>query len=161
MTDTAARAIDYETSNCVIARSLDVFGDRASFLVLREVFNGVRRFDDMQLRTRLPRQVLTDRLARLVNTGLLRREAYREPGQRARSEYRLTDKGLDLYPLLVALLDWGNRYILTDDEEPSVEFVHRDCGAEVHLVMRCDDGHELASPRRAVPRPGPGAILRH
>src|SRR5215475_14385959 len=98
---THPQALDWSIDNCTVQRALHVLGDRWSFVVLREIFNGLRRFDDMRLRTAIPRQVLSDRLALLVEEGLLRREPYREPGQRARYEYRLTSKGLDLYPVLV------------------------------------------------------------
>ena len=82
---------------------MEVLGERWTMVVLREVFNGVRRFDDMRRHSGVPRQVLTDRLALLVDAGILRREPYREPGQRERHEYRPTDKGFDLYPVLVAV----------------------------------------------------------
>ena len=96
-------ALEWSADNCTIGRALDVIGDRWSLLVLREVFQGIRRFDQLTVRTAIPRQMLTDRLDQLVADGLLRREPYQEPGQRRRHEYRLTDKGLDLYPVLLAL----------------------------------------------------------
>src|SRR5262250_3602557 len=102
--------LDYDTENCTIGAALDIVGEKWTFLVLREAFNGVRRFDDMQRRTGAPRQVLSDRLARLVAEGMLRRVPYQERGQRARLEYRLTDKGLDLYQVLVSLMEWGEKY---------------------------------------------------
>src|SRR5499425_3924342 len=102
--------LDYDTANCNIASALEVVGERWTFLVLREAFNGVRRFDDMQRRTQAPRQVLSDRLSRLVAEGLLRRVPYQERGQRARLEYRLTEKGRDLYLVLVSLMEWGDKY---------------------------------------------------
>src|SRR5215813_10893209 len=103
-------AIDFDTANCNIAAALAVVGERWTFLVLREAFNGIRRFDDMQRRTGAPRQVLSSRLARLVAEGILRKVPYQEHGQRSRHEYRLTEKGLNLYPVLVALMEWGDRY---------------------------------------------------
>src|SRR6266700_2749220 len=102
--------LDYDSANCTIGATVDILGERATFLVLREAFNGVRRFDDMQRRTAIPRQVLSSRLARLAAEGLLRKVPYQEAGQRSRDEYRLTSKGLDLYPVLVALMQWGDRY---------------------------------------------------
>ena len=135
---------------------MGVLGERWTLVVLREVFCGVRRFEEMRVRTGIPRQVLTDRLAKLVAHGLLRRVPYQEPGARMREEYRLTPKGFDLYPVLVALREWGDRY-LADPEGPPLMTAHRDCGAQVHTVLRCADGHELAVPREVVPRPGPGA----
>ena len=152
-------ALDWSVDNCTIARALDVVGDRWSFIVLREVFQGIRRFDDLTVRTSIPRAVLTDRLRRLVDSGVLRREPYRDPGARSRFEYRLTAKGLDLYPVLLALQSWGDRY-LADPEGPPIQFVHRDCGEPLHLVMRSEAGHELERSRDAGGRPGPGAHRR-
>ena len=103
--------------------------------------------------------MLANRLGRLVDEGLLRRESYREPGERTRYEYRLTDKGIDAYPILVALREWGDRY-LAGPEGPPLLTVHRDCGASVSLDLRCADGHLLSSPREIVPRPGPSARRR-
>ncbi len=152
-------ALDWAVDNCTIGRTLDILGDRWSFIVLREVFQGIRRFDDLTVRTAIPRTVLTDRLRRLVDSGILRREPYREPGSRSRFEYRLTDKGLDLYPVLIALQTWGNRY-LADPEGAPIEFVHRGCDEQVELVLRCEGGHEVARPRDVGGRPGPGAHRR-
>ncbi|MGW5673457.1 winged helix-turn-helix transcriptional regulator, partial [Micromonospora sp. NPDC003776] len=139
-------ALDWSVENCTIARAMEILGERWTLVVLREVFNGVRRFDDMRVRTGMPRQVLTNRLAMLVEQGVLRREPYREPGSRLRHEYRLTDKGLDLWPVLVAVLGWGDRYLADPDGSP-LAVSHRDCGAEVGVVLRCDRGHEVTDPR--------------
>jgi DNA-binding HxlR family transcriptional regulator len=148
--------LDYDTANCAIGAAVGAIGEKWTFLVLREAFNGVRRFDDMQRRTRAPRQVLSDRLSRLVADGMLRRVPYQERGQRSRHEYRLTEKGLDLYPVLIALMEWGDRYE-TGSEGPQVELTHRDCGAPVRLQLTCAEGHQLESAREVTPRPGPGA----
>ncbi len=152
-------ALDWSVQNCTIGRSMEILGERWTVVVLREVFNGVRRFDDMRVRTAIPRQVLTNRLAMLVERGILRRTAYQAPGSRTRHEYRLTDMGLDLYPVLVAVKDWGDRY-LADPVGPPLTTEHRECGEVVHAVLRCEAGHLLTSPRDVVPRPGPGAIRR-
>jgi DNA-binding HxlR family transcriptional regulator len=151
--------LDYTTDNCSIAATLALVGEKWSLLVLREAFNGVRRFDDLHDRIGAPRQVLSARLARLVDEGVLRRVPYREPGQRQRYEYRLTDKGLDLYPILVALMTWGDRWA-GDPAGPAITLHHRDCGAAVRLALRCDDGHELGGPREVRARPGAGARPR-
>ena len=148
--------LDYDTANCAIGAAVAVIGEKWTFLVLREAFNGVRRFDDMQRRTQAPRQILSDRLARLVREGMLRRVPYQERGQRSRHEYRLTEKGLDLYPVLIALMEWGDRYE-TGGEGPQVLLTHRDCGAPVGLQLTCADGHQLESARDVTPLPGPGA----
>jgi DNA-binding HxlR family transcriptional regulator len=148
--------LDYDTANCAIGAAVGIIGERQTFLVLREAFNGVRRFDDMQRRTAMPRQVLSDRLARLVDAGLLRKAPYRDSGQRARSEYRLTKKGLDLYPVLVSLMAWGDQYAV-GPEGPAVELRHRDCGEPVELRLSCAAGHDVGSAREITPVPGPGA----
>jgi|SRR6266511_1967723 DNA-binding HxlR family transcriptional regulator len=155
----APAALDWSIDTCTIGRAMEILGEKWTVVVLREVFNGIRRFDDMRERTGIPRQVLANRLASLVENGLLRREPYREPGARERHEYRLTRKGFDIYPVLIAVKAWGDRY-LVDPEGPPLEFVHRDCGAEVHGEIHCDAGHRLAEPRDVLPRPGPGARLR-
>jgi len=116
----------------------------------------VRRFDDMRRRTGIPRQVLSSRLARLVDEGLLRKVPYQEAGQRSRDEYRLTGKGLDLYPVMVALMQWGDRYEAGPDGPP-VLLRHRDCGEPVRLQLSCRAGHVLESARDVTPVPGPGA----
>ena len=148
--------LDYDSANCAIGAAVGILGERPTFLVLREVFNGVRRFDDMQRRTGMPRQVLSQRLTRLVAEGLLRKVRYRESGQRSRDEYRLTDKGLDLYPVLVALMEWGDRYA-GDADGPPVLLRHRDCGEPVRLQLTCAAGHVLESAREVTPVPGPAA----
>lgn len=154
--DTAA---DWTVDGCTIGRAMAILGEKWTVVVCREVFTGVRRFDDMRARTGIPRQVLADRLAGLVQQGILRREPYREPGARERHEYRLTPKGLDLYPVLVALREWGDRY-LADPSGPPLRTVHRDCGADVHAELHCEAGHHVAANRDVVPRPGPGARRR-
>jgi DNA-binding HxlR family transcriptional regulator len=148
--------LDYDSVNCPIAATLAIVGEKWTFLVLREAFNGVRRFGDMQRRTQMPRQVLSDRLARLVAEGLLARVPYQDEGQRARYEYRLTGKGLDLYPALVALMDWGSKYAI-GPEGPQIQLTHRDCGAAAGLQLTCAEGHTLGSAREVTPVPGPGA----
>lgn len=156
---TSPAALAYAVDNCTIGRAMEVLGERWTVVVVREVFNGVRRFDDMRVRTGIPRQVLTDRLRRLTDQGILRQVPYREPGQRQRKEYRLTAMGLDMYPILVAIADWGGRY-LADPEGPPIEFAHRDCGARVHARLECADGHPVGEMRDVLPRPGSGARLR-
>ena len=152
-------ALSWSIEGCTIGRTMAVLGEKWTVVVLREVFSGIRRFDDMRVRTGVPRQVLANRLATLVEHDVLRRVPYQEPGARVRHEYRLTEKGFDLYPILITLIAWGNRY-LADAEGPPLEFAHRDCGAPVHAVVRCADGHPLEDYRAVVPRPGPGARRR-
>ena len=148
--------MDYDTANCSIAAALAVVGEKWTFLVLREAFNGVRRFDDMQRRTGAPRQVLSNRLASLVADDILRKVPYQEQGQRPRSEYRLTGKGLELFPVIAAMLAWGDKYAVPPGG-PAVGLTHRDCGAPVYLQLTCARGHQMDSAREVTPVAGPGA----
>ncbi|WP_139977769.1 winged helix-turn-helix transcriptional regulator [Nocardioides litoris] len=159
VTSDASPALGWSTDNCQVARAMAVLGERHAVVVLREVVNGVRRFADMQRHSGLPRQVLSNRLALLVEHDVLRRVPYRDGAARERHEYRLTDKGFELYPVLAALADWGARWY-ADPAGPPVELAHRGCGAEVHAVLECEAGHRVERPRDVVPRPGPGALPR-
>ncbi|GIF71511.1 winged helix-turn-helix transcriptional regulator [Asanoa siamensis] len=152
-------ALEWSVDNCTVGRAMEILGERWTFVVLREIANGIRRFDDMRVRTNIPRQVLTNRLAMLVEAGVLRKEPYQDPGARVRHEYRLTEMGFDLWPVIVAVLQWGDRY-LADPEGSPLSTVHRDCGAPVRSVLRCDAGHEVTNPREVAARPGPGAHRR-
>jgi DNA-binding HxlR family transcriptional regulator len=146
----------YSDANCPIKGTLEIVGEKWSLLVLREAFYGVRRFDDFQRALGCARNLLSERLAKLVEHGLLERVAYREPGQRRRFEYRLTEKGRDLQPTLIALMQWGDRWT-ADSDGPPVEVLHRGCGAKVHAALTCEDGHGDLSPRELDAVPGPGA----
>lgn len=151
--------LDYATENCSIERALHVIGEKGTFLVLREVFVGVRRFADIHAATGMPRQVISHRLSRLVGEGVLRKTPYREPGSRVRNEYRLTARGFELYPILMALAAWGDRHVASPDG-PALRYAHRDCEATTRLQVHCDAGHHVTAPRDIVPRPGPGSRMR-
>lgn len=143
---------EIDRTRCSIAGTLAVVGEKWSLLVLREAFLGVRRFADLQQNLDVSRAVLTDRLNTFVAQGVLARVPYHADGQRQRYEYRLTKKGLDLYPILVALGEWGDHY-LSGDQVAALRLEHRDCGSEVHLSLTCEDGHQLAGPREVRPVP--------
>ena len=142
----------WDRSRCSVAGTLAVVGEKWSLLVLREAFLGVRRFADFQRQLGAPKAVLTDRLATLVDQGVLRRVPYQAEGERQRHEYRLTAKGIDLYPTLVALMQWGDQY-LADDGIPPLALEHRNCGCPVHLGLVCEAGHQLSGPREVHPVP--------
>ncbi len=149
----------YSAENCSVKRALDIVGEKWTLLVLREAFYGARRFEQFQAHVGCARNVLSERLNTLVDGGVLRRVPYREPGHRERHEYRLTDKGLDLLPAIVALMQWGDRWE-ADPEGPPVEIVHGDCGRPVELVLQCSNESHHGVPltaRDTQPRPGPGA----
>ena len=141
--------LSWDRSRCSVAGTLAVVGEKWSLLVLREAFFGVRRFADFQRILGAPKAVLSDRLATLVEQGVLTRVPYQAEGERQRHEYRLTRKGRDLYPTLVALMQWGDTYLA--DGPPPLELQHRDCGAAVHLELACEAGHRVAGPREVVP----------
>jgi DNA-binding HxlR family transcriptional regulator len=126
---------------CTIARTLDAIPTRSAFLILREAFYGTSRFDDFAQRVGISDAVTAARLRELVDGGLLEREDYREPGQRTRQRYRLTEKGADLFPALVALMQWGDRWL--DERGGPVELRHRDCGERVAVELRCAAGHTV------------------
>ena len=133
----------WTADRCTIAKALDVVSTRSAFLILREAFYGTTRFDDFAQRVGISEPVTAARLRELVDQGLLEREDYREPGQRTRQRYRLTEKGADLFPALVALMQWGNRWL--DERGGPVELLHRDCGVRVTAELRCAAGHEVSS----------------
>lgn len=131
----------WRAERCTIARALEFIPTRSAFLILREAFYGTTRFDDFAARVGISEPVAAARLRELVDKGLLEREDYREPGQRTRQRYRLTDKGADLFPVLVALMQWGDRWI--DDRGGPVELRHRDCGERVSVQLRCEADHRV------------------
>ena len=145
----------YEDQNCSIARALEVLGDRWTILVMRDAFMRVRRFDDFQRNLGVARNVLTDRLGRLVEEGILIRVPYQE--RPARFEYRLTEKGLDLWPIMIALLQWGDRHYPPEAGRPRV-VRHRDCGGEITRHLTCEKCGAELGPRDVVAEPGPGAL---
>jgi DNA-binding HxlR family transcriptional regulator len=131
----------WQATACSMARALDVVSSRSALLILREAFYGTTRFDDFAERVGISEPVAAARLKELVDQGLLQREPYREPGQRTRMAYRLTEKGAELLPLLVSLMQWGDRWLAPAG--PPVVLRHRECGETVHAELRCGDGHEV------------------
>jgi DNA-binding HxlR family transcriptional regulator len=146
----------YRADNCSIQRTLDIVGEKWTLLVLREAFYGVRRFADFHQALGCARNLLSARLRTLVAEGILAQEPYQQPGSRVRFEYRLTDKGVELFPALMALMQWGDRWT-GDAEGPPVEVRHRDCGRRVHVELRCAEGHGHLSARDMQAIPGSGA----
>lgn len=120
-----------------------VLGERWTFVILRSAFMGARRFEDYQQGTKIARNILTDRLRTLVDHDILERRPYAEHPGRTLYEYRLTDKGLELYPVLVSLMSWGNRYGGFEDGPP-VELTHKTCGHATEPKLVCSEcGEEL------------------
>jgi DNA-binding HxlR family transcriptional regulator len=149
---------DYKGQNCSVARTLELVGERWTILVLRDVFLGRRRFDQIQQSLGVARNVLAARLDRLVGEGILEKVPYQE--RPVRHEYRLTAKGVDLWPVTVELLRWGDRYT-APDAGPPIVLRHKGCGGELgerRVCMRCGESLQ-ASDVRAEPGPGAGAVV--
>jgi DNA-binding HxlR family transcriptional regulator len=143
----------YDGENCSIARALERLGERWTLLVLREAFTGARRFEEFAERLDIARNVLTARLALLVDEGVLERRRYQERPERF--EYRLTEKGLDLFEVLVALMQWGDRWYAPDGPPRVVR--HRDCGGTIDAHLTCDRCGARVTARDVRLEAGPGA----
>jgi DNA-binding HxlR family transcriptional regulator len=149
---------DYKSQTCSVAGALEVVGERWSLLIVRNVFLGVRRFEQMQAGLGIARNVLQTRLTRLVDQGVLERIPYQE--RPTRYEYRLTEKGLDLWPTVVALMQWGDRYA-APQAGPPVLLEHRGCGGGVDEHRICQQCGKPLSVREVRALPGPGASPDH
>ena len=141
--------------DCSIKRTLDVVGEKWTLLVLREAFYGARRFEQFLANVGCARTLLSERLATLVEHGVLHREPYREPGQRERHQYLLTEKGHDLFAALVVLMQWGDRWEAGPQGGPVV-VRHRDCGQPVHVELRCAHDHRVLEVEETESGPRPG-----
>jgi DNA-binding HxlR family transcriptional regulator len=150
--------LDYDSRTCSIARTLEILGERWTVLVLRDLFNGVHRFEDLQRHLNVARDVLAKRLNTLVEAGVVDRVAYQEAGARRRHEYRLTPAGRELRPALVALMDWGDKH-LADPDGPPMVLEHVGCGATVHAPLICEKGHRIKKEDALQIVPQPAARL--
>jgi DNA-binding HxlR family transcriptional regulator len=144
----------YDNQNCSIARTLEVIGDRWTLLVIRSAFEGVRRFDDFQAVLGVARNVLADRLNRLCDEGIMRRVRYQERPDRY--EYRMTRKGVGLWPAMMSLLLWGDQYYA--ENGPPTVVVHRGCGGEMIDRLVCSACGVALQPNEVDIAPGPGAV---
>lgn len=142
--------------NCSVARSLEVLGEWWTLLIIRDAFFGVRRFEDFVADLRISRNVLTDRLATLVEHDILERRRYQERPDRF--EYRLTDKGRDLFPVVVALMEWGDKWM----SGPAVGgaplvMSHTTCGHHITPAHRCGHCGEPLVASEVTAEAGPGS----
>ena len=144
---------DYPGQVCSIAKALEVVGERWTLLIVRDVMAGSRRFDELQKGLGVARNVLANRLQRMVDEDILERRPYQANPERF--EYFLTEKGLDLWPALVALLGWGDRHTPYPDGPPIV-ILHKECGGRVTDRGVCGDCGEVLHARDAKALPGPG-----
>jgi DNA-binding HxlR family transcriptional regulator len=139
---------------CTIARSADVLGDDWILLVMRQACLGTRRFEDFQRELGIGRSILTTKLHRLVAEGMLRRVEYQQ--RPVRQEYRLTDKGRDVYPILAATAAWGERWLSGPGGTPLI-LHHTACDHDMHAMVVCSECEEPLDVRQVSARPGPGA----
>ena len=138
---------------CSIARTVAVIGDRWTLLVLRECFRRVRRFDGFEAALGITRHVLADRLRKLVAAGVLERRLYQERPRRY--EYRLTPRGLDLHPVLLSLMHWGDSH-LAEEDGPPMQAVHKPCGHVFAPVTCCSACGAPVAPREVALTPAAG-----
>jgi len=142
----------YDNQVCSIARALEIVGERWTILIVRDAFLGVRRFDDFQRSLGIARNVLADRLDRLVEAGIFERRPYQD--RPPRYEYRLTEPGLDLHPVIFSLMKWGDKHLAPDG--PPRLALHRGCGGEIDEHLTCSKCGERVAARQIEARPGPG-----
>lgn len=142
---------------CSVARTVEILSDAWMFLVLRESFFGARRFEHFQSRLQLPRNTLVIRLNKLTELGLMVKVGY-SAGQ-TRFEYRLSDQGRDLYPTMLALMQFGDRW-LSGNEPPPLQLIHKTCGKESFAQVDCSSCHTSIDPHDVQYRSGPGAGLQ-
>ncbi|MDP9102443.1 MAG: helix-turn-helix transcriptional regulator [Pseudomonadota bacterium] len=140
---------------CSVARTVAVIGDRWTLMILRDCFLGVRRFEDFQTRLGISRTITTERLKALVDEGVLRKEAYQD--RPVRFEYRLTQKGLDLYPVIMAVVAFGDRHY-AGEAGPPLLHRHKACGCDFQPVLTCSECAEPVAAREVETRAGPGAV---
>jgi DNA-binding HxlR family transcriptional regulator len=138
---------------CSMARTISVIGDRWTLMILRDCFLRIRRFEDFERSLGITRHLLADRLRKLVKAGVLRKQAYNERPKRY--EYRLTDKGLDLYPVMMAVVHWGDTHMAGSKGRPLLH-EHIACGHTFDPVMSCSHCQAAVDARAVRVRPGPG-----
>jgi DNA-binding HxlR family transcriptional regulator len=143
--------LDEET--CSLSRTVAVVGDRWTLLILRDCFLRVRRFEAFQSSLQITRHLLSERLKKLVRFGILRRVPYSEAPKRY--EYILTEKGLDLYPIIMAMVHWGDTHMGDERGRPLLH-EHKNCGKQFDPVMVCSECGEPLHARQVHVHPGPG-----
>jgi DNA-binding HxlR family transcriptional regulator len=155
--DTVPDVGEFRLEDDSVARTVQLLSDRWTFLIMREAFHGVRRFGQMARDLGVSRNILSRQLRTLVDHGVLERHRYRTDPDRF--EYVLSDGGRDLYPAIVSLMQWGDRY-LTGPEGPALVLRHRPCGHLADPLLVCAHCGERLDPREVDPEPGPGAAPR-
>jgi DNA-binding HxlR family transcriptional regulator len=142
----------FSDMDCSVAQCLEVVGEWWSLLIVRDAFFGVTRFDDFQRSLGISRNVLHQRLEHLIEAGVLKKLPYSE--RPPRSEYRLTEKGRDLWGVLTAMRQWGDRYASPNGQR--IELVHQGCGATTDVQLVCASCGDVVTARDVVAVNGPG-----
>jgi DNA-binding HxlR family transcriptional regulator len=137
--------------HCPIEKTMALLGTRSAMLIMREAYYGTTRFEDFWRRVGVTKAAASARLNELVDAGLLQRRPYKEPGQRSRDEYVLTDAGLDFMPVVWAMFEWGRRHL---PHNASLQLAHKGCGAEATVEIRCARGHHVPADELVV-QPAP------
>ena len=132
---------------CPIEKTMALLGTKSAMLIMREAYYGTTRFEDFWRRVGVTKAAASARLTELVDAGLLRRRPYKEPGQRSRDEYVLTDAGLDFMPVVWAMFEWGQRHL---PHPTPIRLTHKGCGADAKVTIRCTDGHDVPPNELAV-----------
>ncbi|GGC76575.1 winged helix-turn-helix transcriptional regulator [Marinobacter halophilus] len=135
--------------SCPVARSLAILGDRWTLLIIRNAFMRTRRFEDFQKQLGITRHLLSDRLNRLVDKNVLKKVMYQDSPKRY--EYRLTEAGLALYPVILVLTQWGNTWLNEKGEHPPLELVHEPCGHKTDSQLRCSECGEALHAKDMIP----------
>ncbi|MEZ0384222.1 winged helix-turn-helix transcriptional regulator [Mycobacterium sp. pW045] len=125
---------------CPVEKTMAVVGTKSAMLVMREAYYGTTRFDDFAHRVGITKAATATRLAELVDLGLLARRPYREPGQRSRDEYVLTEAGIDFMPVVWAMFQWGQRHL---PNRSRIGLTHLGCDADASVEIRCAEGHRV------------------
>ncbi len=144
---------DLAEQPCSVARTLAVIGDRWTLMILRDLFLGARRFEELRQSLGISRTILTERLNLLEAEGVVRRHLYQE--KPVRHEYRLTRKGVDLHPIMLGIVHWGDKWYAGEAGPPVLQR-HTRCGHDFHGVLTCSECGEVVSPTETEPRVGPG-----
>ncbi len=125
--------------HCPVEKTMALVGTKSAMLIMREAFYGTTRFDDFARRVGVTKAATSARLSELVEVGLLEKRPYREPGQRSRDEYVLTESGTEFMPVVWAMFEWGRKHV----DDTRLRLAHLDCGAEATVEVRCAEGHEV------------------
>jgi DNA-binding HxlR family transcriptional regulator len=149
-------SIPLRERNCSVGRTIDIIGDGWSFMIIRECFFGAHKFEQFKDVLGLPRTTLSERLRRLTRLGVIRQTTYSE--RPLRYEYRLTSAGLDLYPVMTAMMSFGDKWLAGNKSKP-LQLLHTPCTHECQALIACSHCKEEISPRHVTYRDGPGAGL--